>query len=251
MSEQTGTISITFCDQGENHVGMQTIGKLAETGYSGDQMNAFQQFFESQNYQTELIQLNTIETMPYASLLIVKNYLSPEENVSMMSELVSLVWDKKAKMYGRVINKKARYNLCIADFDQEPDYDSGKGRIYKWGSPSLTRLSSVHDSLLSLDPMLGVAEMNYYYDVEKCNIGYHGDAERKRVVCLRVGQSIPLKYRWYNKGSPTTQELSRVINGGDLYIMNGHCVTLLENMCDIFVFVRRYFSRSMFEKIQT
>ena len=32
-----------------------------------------------------------------------------------------------------------------------------------------------------------VAEGNYYYDLKKCGIGFHGDAERKKVVAIRVG----------------------------------------------------------------
>ena len=30
---------------------------------------------------------------------------------------------------GRVVNKRARWNLCFADCDQEPDYENKRGRI--------------------------------------------------------------------------------------------------------------------------
>jgi len=38
------------------------------------------------------------------------------------------------------------------------------------------------------------AEGNYYYDVNKCGIGFHGDAERKKVVAVRLctGKCYPL-----------------------------------------------------------
>ena len=50
----------------------------------------------------------------------------------MFDELKELNWDKKAIMRGKVVNKKARYNLCFSNFSQEPDYDNGKGRIYNF-----------------------------------------------------------------------------------------------------------------------
>ena len=37
-------------------------------------------------------------------------------------------------------------------------------------------------------------EGNYYYDVSKCGIGFHGDSERKRVIGVRLGASIPLHF---------------------------------------------------------
>ena len=46
------------------------------------------------------------------------------------------------------------------------------------------------------------AEGNYYYDVNKCGIGFHGDAERKRVIAIRLcsGKCYPLHYQWFLKG---------------------------------------------------
>ena len=48
------------------------------------------------------------------------------------------------------------------------------------------------------------AEGNYYYDVNKCGIGFHGDAERKRVIAIRLcsGKCYPLHYQWFLKGDP-------------------------------------------------
>ena len=36
------------------------------------------------------------------------------------NEHIGLPYDTKAKMRGNVVNKKARYNLCFSDFDQNP-----------------------------------------------------------------------------------------------------------------------------------
>jgi hypothetical protein len=58
---------------------------------------------------------------------------------------------------------------------QEPDYANGKGRIVPYNEVPI--LSKVLDGLSSV---LGenelVVEGNYYYDITKCGIGFHGDA---------------------------------------------------------------------------
>lgn len=231
------TISITFCDQGENHAGMQKIGHLSETGYSESDMLRMKQSFESiECAKVEYYRLDNLVTdcneAPYASLLIVRDVISifskiyphSSDHQTLFDESKALVWDQQAKMYGRVVNKHARYNLCIAelDEDQEPDYLLGKGRIYRWRNPLISNLSQFHQNLIRFinDESIKVAEMNYYYDVTKCGIGYHGDSERKRVICLRLGETMPLKYRWYKNNKPTEFEKQFTINGGDLYIMS-------------------------------
>ena len=51
-----------------------------------------------------------------------------------MKEMANVKWDKKGFMYGKVVNKHARYNICFGDEPQEPDYEKGKGRIVEWKS---------------------------------------------------------------------------------------------------------------------
>jgi hypothetical protein len=48
------------------------------------------------------------------------------------------------------------------------------------------------------------AEGNYYYDVKKCGIGFHGDSERKKVIAFRLatGKCEPIHYQWSLKGQP-------------------------------------------------
>ena len=42
-------------------------------------------------------------------------------------------------MYGRVVNKHARHNLCFDEEGQVPDYESGKGRVVAWNDAPLLR----------------------------------------------------------------------------------------------------------------
>ena len=107
-------------------------------------------------------------------------------------------------MYGRVVSKHARHNLCFSNQQQQPDYQSAKGRIISWASvPLLSMLKKNLDEFIPKGSELE-AEGNYYYDVKKCGIGFHGDAERKKVVAIRLcsGKCYPLHYQWFLKGKP-------------------------------------------------
>ena len=65
-----------------------------------------------------------------------------------------------------------------------------------------------------------ICEGNRYFDVNKCGIGWHGDAERKKVVAIRLGASIPLKYQWFYKSKSFGEIQEFVLDHGDMYIMS-------------------------------
>lgn len=69
-----------------------------------------------------------------------------------------------------------------------------------------------------------VVEGNYYYDIKKCGIGYHGDSERSKVVGVRLGATIPICYQWYIRHKPVGENMRFDLNHGDLYIMSEKAV---------------------------
>ena len=229
------TISITFGDVAENHVGMQKVGTIADTGFTFDDLSQAKLWFETNGATTQLIPLHTY--LPehlhqnqdlHAWILIVKNAanaLMQDHNAAdiLFSEQKNLDTDKKVKMYGKVLNKHARHNLCFGEQHQEPDYDSGKGRIYAFHEvPALQTLRNLLCQIMGDNKSHNLqAEGNYYFDVNKCGIGYHGDAERKKVIAMRLGATMPLHYIWYKNGLPVTQEIViDHLQHGDIYIMS-------------------------------
>src|ERR1700743_588731 len=101
-------------------------------------------------------------------------------------------------MYGRVVNKNAGHNLCFADYSREPNYEEGKGRIVNFADIPLTNI--IRNKLplffgVKAENLVG--EGNYYYDIKKCGIGFHGDSERKKVIAIRIGETFPLEFQWY------------------------------------------------------
>lgn len=131
--------------------------------------------------------------------------------------------DTKAKMYGRVVDKHARYNLCFGKESQKPDYENGKGTIVKFEDvPILNyirlKFKEIIPNIEGMNDL--VAEGNYYYDVSKCGIGFHGDAERRKVIGVRLGASIPLHYQWYKMNRTQGSRERLILNHGDIYIMS-------------------------------
>jgi|MDSY01.1.fsa_nt_gb hypothetical protein len=140
-------------------------------------------------------------------------------------------YDTKALM-GRgsnrtVKNKHARHNNCIADFAQEPDYAAGKGTVVAFNAlPILSRLRrAIGSGTSGLGPQAAglVAEVNKYFDVRQCGIGWHGDAERRVVVGVRLGHAtdrMPLKFQWFQKSQPLGAVLEIPLSHGDMYVMS-------------------------------
>ena len=225
------TITITFGDQAENHKGMQMIGELAEEGFTLADLKAAKALFEAKDCKCELIKLHKdIDEevkLDKAAILIVRQGVNAllaskgKDEDDLYAEQKALDWDSKAFMYGRVVNKKARYNLCFGKKAQKPDYEEGKGRVIAFKDVECTNIirkklkKFVGEKAASL-----VAEGNYYYDITQCGIGFHGDSERKKVIALRLGASMSLHYQWYQNSKPLGERIKIKLHHGDLYIMN-------------------------------
>ncbi len=230
----TETVTITFGDCGENGVGMEKIQITNSAGATGaafdlEDLEKIKSKFEERECQCELVELHTESGLSStmvepAYLLIVRNGLaSIIDNAALFSEQLGLEWDSKCYMRGRVVNKHARHNLCFADYSQEPDYESKKGRIYAFSSlPYLEQLKKTLENLTERQGL--VAEGNRYFDVSKCGIGFHGDAERKLVIAVRLGCSMPLHYQWYHRFKPQGKRMDFTLNHGDIYFMSHKAV---------------------------
>ncbi len=69
-----------------------------------------------------------------------------------------------------------------------------------------------------------VAEGNYYYDAKKCGIGFHGDSERRIVIAVRLGCTLPLHYHWFYNSKAVGKRIKLKINHGDIYFMSQKAV---------------------------
>jgi alkylated DNA repair dioxygenase AlkB len=220
------------------------IGNLAPEGFSEADLRAADARFQAMGCATELITLHDPANFPggggggdlppleKAWVLVVRDAITPmlaqlpgvPEGATvdhLFAEHLRLKVDRKAKMRGRVVNKHARYNVCYGETSQDPDYEEGKGTVVAFDEVPL--LQAIREGLPRFIGAKSVdlqAELNKYYDVAKCGIGFHGDSERKLVAAIRLGASIPLHYQWFHQGSPIGTRVRLTLQHGDLYVMS-------------------------------
>jgi alkylated DNA repair dioxygenase AlkB len=209
------SITLTFCDVAENHVGMQQLGALASEGYSV----AFLRTLLDSVPRAEWISLGED-----VGVLILREFVA--DHAALFGALSALPWDTKYfdRRRSKVLNKRARFNLCFADTEQEPDYEQGKGRVIAYETvPGLPELRQDVFALVGGDAGLQ-CEGNQYLDVTKNGIDFHGDAERRKVIGVRFGASHELAFQWYLQGNPTGDSVRITLNGGDAYIMSSKAV---------------------------
>jgi hypothetical protein len=74
------------------------------------------------------------------------------------------------------------------------------------------------------EDMLLNGEANYYYDISQCGIGFHGDGERRKVFAVRMGETMPIYFKWYQNSEPVGEAFELILNDGDMYIMSEKAV---------------------------
>ena len=227
------TFSLTFGDVAENHKGMQKIGTLSNNGFNLDDINKMKIWFESKGCKCTIINLHwlledeKLQQENPAYLLKVKNAVNAlldDENGkdALFKEQDELEKDTKAFMYGRVVNKHARHNLCFGEAHQAPNYEEGMGTVYAFDEvPHLKQIRYKLGEIIGEKGTNLQAEGNYYYDVKKCGIGFHGDTERKKVIAFRLGATIPLCYAWYHDNNVISDIMTiNDLEHGDMYVMS-------------------------------
>lgn len=229
------TITITFSEAVENHKGMEIIGQRSPEGFSCADLQAYKITFEKMGVVCEYCDLTqyldqSALDVPFegdAAILILRNVL-PAFKIdaqALWKEVWGLDWDEKAFMYGKVVNKNARHNLCFADFDRAPDYEEGKGTIVSFEAlPLLSIIREMLQQHLGDKASKLYAEGNLYYDHKKCGIGAHGDTERSKVIALRLGEPIPIQYHWFYRHNKIGRCFNIMLNNGDMYIMSAKAV---------------------------
>lgn len=192
--EISSVVTLTFGDVAENSHNMEKLGSMANEGFSVEELEEARTLFDSKGAVTELHDLTELlpseETeRPAASLLVVKQWLDHVGlGEDLLAEQLGLTPDTKCLMRGQVKNRIARHNLCFDEEGHDADYAIGKGTVLRFSS--LPHLSSLRESLPTLlgEKARGLkCEGNYYYDAGKCHIGWRGDAERRKVVGVRLG----------------------------------------------------------------
>lgn len=230
------SICLTCGEQSENHKGMEIIGDgLLDEGLTYQELKKAKKKFMKEGYECKLVNLNKLLLdedlndilLERAGVLIVKKgleRLAEEDSDILFSKLADLPWDKKYwdERRGKVLNKIARYNLCFGEKSRKSNYLRKLGTIigYKF-IPEIKKWKDSLEKYLGEKASNLEMEGNFYYDSKKCGIGYHGDSERKVVIGGSLGDTRPLCFQWYYKGSRVGKKVRLNIENGDMYIMSG------------------------------
>jgi alkylated DNA repair dioxygenase AlkB len=126
-------------------------------------------------------------------------------------------WNARQK---KTMNKRARFNTTFGDKSIAPSDDFRTPSTHAW-PPTLKAFRSGLVEVLGDRAINLNAEGNHYYE-KKSGIGYHGDAERKIVICLSLGGESVLRYHWRMPGSSehTMEGVDVHVRSGDVYVMS-------------------------------
>ena len=237
-----GTVSLTYCDSGENHAGMKMLGEKVGPGegFAVEDLQRAKANFEALGCECEMLdfasmlheiagnahQLNIPQGGAGAVLIIrggAKVFGDVEE---MKKEMGGFEWDKKywCARRKKVLNKHARANVCFDVLACDADYEQGQGTIVSWDAvPEVAKIRSGLKFMLGRKGQDLVCEGNQYFS-EKCGIGFHGDAERRKVVAVRLGNAMRMQWCWYYKHSAVGRKCEVLLEDGDMYIMEEKAV---------------------------
>lgn len=230
------TFTLTYGDCAENHRGMEKIGNEVEDGLSYDDLENIKEYFEEKKIESELHSLKDLlegeeyddvldEDVEDAYILFARKginaILGKDGADKLYHEQAVLEKDTKAFMYGRVVNKKARHNLCFSDYTQEADFENKKGTVIKFDDVKLTK--KIREEIPKITKRKDLknlqCEGNYYYDVNKTYIGFHSDLERRVVIACRLGADFPLYFQWYHNCKKYGKLFKVILSHGDMYFM--------------------------------
>ncbi len=226
------SICVTAGEQSESHHGMNISGDgLRSEGYNIQELLKIKNKLTNIGIESEFYRLDTLQSnrnIDYqeSGLLIIRNFVDYVINDSadnLFKELIDLKWDT---MYWdsrrqKVLNKQARYNLCFENYSQNPDYENKKGTIISFeDAPLLKKWNESLNLFFGSKSENLKLEGNFYYDINKCGIGFHGDCERKIVIACCLGASRPIEWRWFYQSKFIGDKMTFNLNHGDMYIMS-------------------------------
>ena len=154
-------MSLTCAPGGENHAGMEIIGRMPVKGegFKATDMEGLCPYFENLGFDSSVLNLNNMSgentimglgSDDQARVLLLREWVQttfePTTVQDIYKELIADAWDAEyldknkyrieivdgveTKVRGKRMNKRARTNLCyVAGREQEPDVWKGKGRI--------------------------------------------------------------------------------------------------------------------------
>lgn len=224
--------ALTLGEQSEIHVGCPIIGDgLAEEGFTVEELVKFSKEFKD----SKLVLLH--KELPKnkqkgneAAVLLIKggvNTIMKDEFYAdkMMKEQDSIKYDKFYfdSRRKKKFNKIARHNTIFSSVSIEHNEDYSQSTVIGYNRvPYFAKLRARLPEVFGKKAEALNSEGNHYYD-KKCGISWHGDGERKKVICCSLGTPTMLKFYWRQpkESIPCSKIFEFYVEHGDIYIMSG------------------------------
>lgn len=225
--------ALTMGEQSEIHVGCPIIGNgLANAGFTVGELVEIADKFKGSAHLCILSDAldEKDRECNEAGLLVIKNGLNliMQDNDYADRMLVEQNATKYDTQYfdrrrQRALNKRARHNAVFGPehIDHSEDYKQSTVISYK-EVPLLSRYRDTMPQLFGIKAQNLNTEGNFYFE-NKSGIGFHGDSERKIVICCSLGTPTTLRFCWR---APRSKEKAYKppfdfhIEHGDIYIMS-------------------------------
>lgn len=223
--------ALTLGEQSEIHVGCPIYGNgLAEEGFTLEELDDVNsQLPDSEVTRFHHILPSSVQQNNRACLLLIRNGINTIMNDQyyaddMLDEQNNISYDRKYfdSRKKKMLNKVARYNTVFGDEHVDHSEDYYQSTITSYDEVPLFR-----DFRKKLPDIFGQkainlnAEGNHYYQ-KTSGIGFHGDVERKIVICVSLGESTTLRFYWRPPGSSECygQSFDFRVKHGDIYVMS-------------------------------
>jgi CRISPR/Cas system-associated protein endoribonuclease Cas2 len=154
---------------------------------------------------------------------------------------------KQNDMEDLLVNYGARHNLVYNQDDEQPNWMDNlytgnqdlvdtttkrqdlsrllHGRVVSFDKIPLTKkIRETLPKLFGSKAKNLKAEGNFYYDISKTGITWHGDTERVIVIAVRLGKPNILQYQWKYRKIEIGDLFKKTLNSGDLYAMSEKAV---------------------------
>jgi hypothetical protein len=248
-AQEHGRYAITFGEQAESQPGGTIIGSgVAEHGFSISELEAIAKRLG--NDAAVVHRLDGVLPADQrkgneAAVLVIKNGIDlvmkhdsslPSSSVAvsdkqqsfanrMLKEQQGIAYDRHSfdRVRQRTCQKIARYNAVFADKAVPHSDDYRQSTVTAYASvPCLSKLRAALQSVFGDRAKELNAEGNCYYNGKRCGIGFHGDLERKIVICASLGATMVLRFCWRAPWSKAfcTKPVDLTLRHGDLYIMS-------------------------------
>jgi len=230
--------AITFGECAILHTGGTEYGACRENGYSKKELiDIALHIHFCTGVDTEIIDLTSVLPEKVAAkteeacVLVIRNGASifvpsPRKAANHLyyEQESKVKYDRKYYDSRRkqTLHKRARWNIVFGAEEQVASEDFTQCTVRAFSSLLFLNAFRNNLQLYLGERARGLyAEGNHYYE-DKSGIGFHGDSERKTVICLSLGKSTTLRFQWRLPGSSehTLSPIDIEVNHGDVYIMS-------------------------------